>query len=149
MPVAWFARRHNVRTPQGVRSRSSRFLYSRGRLGRLGGRCIGDRWGAGRQLIVADAVGVAGDAAALVGAELVLVDDPVQGAAVAEAVAIGCGWDARAAYGAIKPFSTDMSRCNSRLLHELYDQRGSGNSGTHPQLHQCVGRRTLGAASFA
>jgi hypothetical protein len=38
-------------------------------------------------------VGVAGDAAALVGADLVLVDDPIKGAAVTEAVVEDFGRD--------------------------------------------------------
>jgi hypothetical protein len=42
------------------------------------------------------AVGVAGDAAALVGADLVLIDDPFQGTAVAQAVFQGGGRDAGA-----------------------------------------------------
>ena len=43
---------------------------------------------------VVGAVGVVGDAAALVGRDLVLVDDPLQGRAVAEAVFEGLGRDA-------------------------------------------------------
>ena len=43
---------------------------------------------------VVGAVGVVGDAAALVGADLVLVNDPVQGGAVAETVFKGLGRDA-------------------------------------------------------
>lgn len=39
------------------------------------------------------AVGVVDDAAALVGADLVLVDDPFEGAAVAEAIFVGLRWD--------------------------------------------------------
>lgn len=40
-------------------------------------------------------VGVAGDAAAFVGADLVLVDDPIEGAAIAEAVVEDFGWNFR------------------------------------------------------
>ena len=40
-------------------------------------------------------VGVAGDSAAFVGADLVLVDDPIEGAAVAEAVVEDFGRDFR------------------------------------------------------
>ena len=45
-------------------------------------------------LRVVVAVGVVGDAAAFVGGDLVLVDDPFEGGAVAEAVFEGFGRDA-------------------------------------------------------
>jgi hypothetical protein len=43
---------------------------------------------------IVSAVGVVGDAAALVGGDLLLVDDPFEGGAVAEAVFVGFGRDA-------------------------------------------------------
>jgi len=43
---------------------------------------------------VVGAVGVAGDAAAFVGGHLVLIDDPIEGGAVAEAVVEDLGRDA-------------------------------------------------------
>jgi hypothetical protein len=44
-------------------------------------------------LFIVGVIGVAGDAATLVGADLVLVDDPIEGAAIAEAVVEDLGRD--------------------------------------------------------
>ena len=70
----------------------------------LGGKAVHDSHGfdadaddladeADDVFLIIGVVGVAGDAAAFVGADLVLVDDPIEGAAVAEAVVEDLGRD--------------------------------------------------------
>jgi hypothetical protein len=45
-------------------------------------------------LRIVGAVGIVGDAAAFVGGNLILVDDPFESGTVAEAVVVGFFWDA-------------------------------------------------------
>ena len=56
-----------------------------------------------------DAVGVVGDTGALVGGDLVLVDDPLEGGAVAQAVVEGGGWDAAEGEGFVV---ADLGYCS-------------------------------------
>jgi len=53
-------------------------------------------------LLIVEVAGVAGDAGAFVGGDLVLVDDPIEGAAVAEAVVEDFGRACGSSAGVVK-----------------------------------------------
>ena len=76
------------------------------------------------------AIGVGGDAATFAGGDLVLVDDPVEGGAVAEAIMKSFGWDASECERGV--------HCEAEFVlgetHFVFDAIGEGKEGRFDKL---------------